>query len=634
MCGICGLYTSNVRQEELKRTIQTMNSTLVHRGMDEEGYFISENLALGIRRLAIIDIASGQQPLTNEDRTITLVYNGEIYNFQELRSELENLGHHFHTRSDGEVIIHAYESWGDDCLLRFNGMFALALWDEVSRRLLIARDRMGKKPLYWHFGAQGLVFASEAKALLAVPWMERKLERTALHHYLTLQYAPDPLTFFRGMYQLPAAHKLVYTPGEQPVVTRWWQLNFLPKWKISAEEAISAGRDILSRAVERRMISEAPLGAFLSGGIDSSIVVALMAECSTQPVKTFTIGFGESRYSENQYSRYIADRYATEHHELVFSPEQFLQSIETMISVMDEPLADAAIFPLNELARQARQTITVALCGDGGDETLAGYPRYGLDGILAPYAWLPKALTTRAMPWLAEQLAQSGLKSSDHRWIAALRRLERFARTSPKASLVRWGSYFNHEDKLALYSPEMSDRFQFEDTAELLAEFYDQANAHSRLDRTLYADHQTYLAGDLLPKTDRVSMAHSLEVRSPFLDVEWVEWTARLPEFYKVRELTTKWLMKELFVDKLPESILKRSKQGFHMPVDEWLRGELKLYCKERLTETAHFKTLFRPTVIQKLLDDHQNGKSNHGKRLWALLIFALWLEKNQFTTV
>lgn len=628
MCGICGQLVSNPAQAADGELLQRLNATIRHRGPDSEGYYVNESVGLAISRLAVIDVTGGQQPIYNEDGAIVVVFNGEIYNFRELRAELEKLGHRFRTQSDTEVIVHGYEQWGDGAVTRFNGMFAIALWDKPRQRLLLVRDRMGKKPLYWHWSKHGLLWGSEAKAVLAAPWVERLINPIALHHYLTLQYVPDPLTIFDGMNRLPAAHKLVVERGGEPQVSRWWQLEFEPKWKIDDQEAVDKARELLAGAVERRLISEVPLGVFLSGGIDSSTIVALMAERSSKPVQTFSIGFEEERYSETHFARQVADRYRTDHHEFVFRAEDLIRVIDESVSAFDEPLADSAALPLLELSRQARQSVTVALCGDGGDETLAGYRRYAFDGLLRPYSALPDWLTQRAVPAMMRHVPEPTWIPEDRNPITGLKRLRQFSATTPKASLVRWGSYFSHEEKLSLYTDCWRDKFSHTDTADWIAAAYDEAHASNSLDRTLYADHVTYLSGDLLPKTDRMTMAHSLEARSPFLDVEWVEWTARLPERLKVRRTTGKWLLKAAFREMLPPAICARGKQGFGVPVGHWLRKELWDWARERLLDTRFLSEWFTQAAVQRLLDEHNDGKVNHGKKLWALLIFAVWLER------
>lgn len=627
MCGICGYVTQN--GEPMNRALlQQMNDTLRHRGPDGEGFFVRENVGLAMRRLAIIDIAGGGQPLYNEDASVAIVFNGEIYNFQALREELKTRGHLFKTQSDTETIVHGYEEWGDGVLARLNGMFAFALWDESQKRLLLARDRMGKKPLYWHHSARGLVFGSEAKALLCAPWIERRVNARALHHYLTLQYTPDPLTIYENVFQLPAAHKLILKEGAPPRVERWWQLDFEPKWNINENDAVERARELLSAAVKRRLISEVPLGAFLSGGVDSSIVVALMAEQSNAPVKTFSIGFEERHYSETQYARLIAERYGTDHHEFLFRPNDLTRVVQGVANAADEPFADPAALPLYELARQTRQHVTVALCGDGGDETLAGYRRYVLDGWLRPYAAMPAWVTQRLVPAAAARLPEPEWLPEDSNPLTGLRRLAQFSAVTHKASLARWGSYFNHAEKMELYAPPLRDALADTSTEEVIARAYDEAYATSLLDCTLYADHVTYLAGDLLPKTDRMTMAHSVEGRAPLLDVEWVEWTARLPEKFKVRGRETKWLLKRAFAEKLPNEILTRGKQGFSVPVGLWLRDDLQDWARERLVENRALDEWFEPTAVQNLFAQHISGRANHGKKLWALLMVAVWQEE------
>jgi asparagine synthase (glutamine-hydrolysing) len=629
MCGICGYLAPDRSKPVDREFIRTMNHTLSHRGPDSDGYEIRPGVGLAISRLAIIDVAGGQQPIGNEDGSIAVVFNGEIFNFQELRKELEAAGHRFATKSDTEVIVHGYEEWGDQALHRFNGMFAIALWDEARQRLLLARDRMGEKPLYWHHSAQGLLWASEAKALLTVPWVERRVNPLALHHYLTLQYVPDPLTIFEGIHRLPAAHKLVVEHNGTPQISRWWQLEFEPKRQMSDGDAIERARIILTAAVERRLISEVPLGAFLSGGIDSSIIVALMAQKSSKPVKTFSIGFEEERYSEVRFARQVAERYHTEHHEFVFRAADLIRAIDESVAAFDEPLADPAALPLLELSRQARQSVTVALCGDGGDETLAGYRRYAIDGLLRPYAALPDWLTQGAIPAVIRLVPEPTWIPEDRNPITGLKRLGHVSATTPKASLVRWGSYFSHEEKLSLYTDCWREKFSRTDTADWIAGAFDEAHASTLLDRTLYADHVTYLSGDLLPKTDRMTMAHSLEARSPFLDVEWIEWTARLPDRLKIRRMAGKWLLKAAFGELLPPAICARGKQGFSVPLGVWLKNELREWARERLLDNRSMSRWFRPAGIQRLLDQHYSGKFNHGKKLWALVIFAVWLRKD-----
>lgn len=627
MCGICGIFHSNHKRPVDRGLLERMNARIVHRGPDSDGFFVAANVGMAMRRLAIIDLSGGSQPIFNEDRSIAIVFNGEIYNYRELRAELEISGHRFATDSDTETIVHAYEQWGDAMLPRLNGMFAFSIWDARRRRLLISRDRMGEKPLYWHHSAEGLVWGSEAKALLTVPWIERRINPLALHHYLTLQYTPDPLTIYEGIAQLPAAHKLVVEDGGSPRVEPWWCLEFDPKLRISDAEAIEQARVLLSAAVERQLVAEVPLGAFLSGGIDSSIIVALMAERKAEAIRTFSIGFDERHFSETRYARMVAERYHTDHYEFIFRPGDLIRVIEGVAASVDEPFADPAALPLYELARQTRNHVTVALSGDGGDETLAGYRRYVLDGWLRPYTALPRWITQGIVPAAVALAPEPAWLPEDRNPIAGLKRLSQFSAVTHKASLVRWGSYFTHAEKLVLYREPLREALAMADTADWLAQAYDQSRATSLLDSTLAADHVTYLSGDLLPKTDRTTMAHSLEARAPFLDRDWVEWTARLPERFKVRGRSTKWLLKAAFGDKLPPEILARGKQGFSVPVGSWLRHELRDWVAERLIANRALESWFEPAAIKALFDEHCDGRVNHGKKLWALVMLGVWAQ-------
>lgn len=613
MCGICGYFHQDSDKILDPYLLEKMNNKLAHRGPDGEGYYVKDSLAMAMRRLAIIDIASGQQPIFNEDKKVVVTFNGEIFNFRELRQELESSGHSFYTQSDTEVIVHAYEEWGDDCLNHLNGMFAIALWDDVNKRLLLARDQLGKKPLYWHNSDRGLVWGSELKSLLILPWLQKNINILAIHHYLSLQYVPNPLTIYEGINQLPAAHKLTASIGHQPLVERWWGESFEPKWTMTKSEVFEQARQLLRSAVKRRLISEVPLGLFLSGGLDSSVIAALMTELSSTPVKTFTIDFIEPIYSESRYARQVAARYRCEHYELVFRPDDVTRVIEDVLSATDEPFADPAALPLFELARQAKQQITVALCGDGGDETLAGYPRYALEQWLRPF----------------NRLLATGVLETMQGSLIGLNRLGRAMSMTEKASIVRWDSYFSHKEKMQLYSPAWREALISTDTTELISDTYDQALAKDYLDCDLSTDQSTYLPGDLLTKTDRVSMAHALEVRSPFLDLEWVEWTARLPARFKIRGLKTKWLLKQAFRNLLQPEIYRRSKHGFSVPVGLWMKNELKEWTKMRLVSNHNFVEMFSNKEIVRLLNEHIEGKTDHGKRLWTLLMLAVWIEIN-----
>lgn len=630
MCGICGHLITARGASVDRELLERMNSLIVHRGPDSEGYYLDVQIGLAMRRLSVIDLDTGDQPIFNEDKTVVVVYNGEIYNFPTLKDELLSLGHTFRTKTDTEVIVHAYEQWGDDALQRFNGMFAIALWDASRERLLLARDCMGQKPLYWHYSNQGLLWGSSLACISAAPWVGKDVDPLALHHYLTLQYVPDPQSILKDVFRLPPAHKLVIENKRPPVVSRWWKLEFLPKTRQDQGEIFDEGRRILSSAVKRCLISDVPLGIFLSGGIDSSLITALANEHAKKPLETFSIVFKETSFSESYYSRLIAEEFQTKHHEFLFQPEDLTTLVEDVVTSFGEPIADPAALPLYALARETRKHVTVALSGDGGDETMAGYQRYALDKLLRPYALLPDWITQQTLPRLLSFLPEASWIPEDQNPILGLKRLSQFASTSEKASLVRWGSYFSHKDKLTLYQDELRNQLAKIYTEDGLASVFDEAEAGSLLDRTLYVDHQTYLAGDLLPKTDRMTMAHSLEARAPFLDNEWVEWTAKLPEKYKIRGLGTKWLLKRAFTDMLPKSVYSRRKKGFSIPVGHWIKNELHSWTEELLLQNDILTQWFSRKRINDLLREHDSGRINHGKRLWALIVLSVWSKHYQ----
>ena len=622
MCGICGIITPEGSRPD-RAVVQAMAQAMAHRGPDGQGLHLKDRAGLGHRRLAIIDLATGDQPLANEDGSLWIVFNGEIYNFQALRDELAAKGHRFATRSDTEVILHAYEEFGPDCLAKLRGMFAFAIWDANRQTLFAARDRLGKKPLYYAVHQGAFCFASEVQALLTLPGLSREPDLTALGHYLSLQYVPDPFCAFKAVRKLPAAHHLTWSGSGPARTARYWQPAFEPKWTGSEEELAQELRQRLTEAVRLRLISEVPLGAHLSGGIDYSIVTALMAGLSDRPVKTFSIGFSERAFSELPKARRVAERYATEHHEFVAGWGHVPDALESILAHTGEPFADPSALPSLLLAQMTRQHVTVALNGDGGDELFAGYQRYWLDPLAAPYAALPTVLTQRLIPALLERFPEPGDRPIETNWMAGLKRLAQVAAISPKASILRWGSYFSPAQAAALWRPELRP---LADPAALLAQAFDNARAETFLDRTLAADMAAYLPGDLLVKADRMAMAHSLEGRSPLLDHELAEWAARLPVRLKMRGRTGKYLLRTAFADLLPAPVKEQGKQGFGIPIGQWLRQDLAGWCRETLMEGVAARTLLRPEALAALLEEHCLGRVDHGKRLWALLALETWL--------
>ncbi|MBM3145378.1 MAG: asparagine synthase (glutamine-hydrolyzing) [Chloroflexi bacterium] len=634
MCGICGIIHDKPQPVD-RPALEGMNAALIHRGPDSDGFYIRPGVGLAMRRLAIIDLTTGDQPIPNEDETIWVVQNGEIYNFPELRADLEKRGHAFRTNTDTECIVHLYEEYGDDCVQRLRGMFAFALWDEKAQRLLIARDRMGKKPLYYSIQNGTLYFSSELTSLLTALPHKPEIHLPSIDFYLSLQYIPEPLTPYEGVFKLTAAHQLTFerktlrqAQDKQLNVKRYWQLEYEPKLDAPKDELIVELRSRLRSAVEMRMISDVPLGAHLSGGIDSSIIVALMAEASSHPVKTFSVGFEESSFSELPYARAVAGRYATDHHEFTLTFGDIPATLSKMITHFGEPLADPSAIPLFHLARLTRRHVTVALNGDGGDEAFAGYHRYWLDPWANRYAKLPLILTERLVPALARLLPNNKDRPVGGNLVDGLKRLEQLVAIDPRASILRWGSYFSPAWNESLWRADFRGLLDDRLAESFLVGKFEEAHAQSFMDRTLYADIHSYLPGDLLVKADRMTMAHSLEGRSPFLDHELAGWAARLPENMKVRGRAGKYLLRKAFARELPPGVHARGKQGFGIPLAGWFRGPLADWAREViLNPQSPLDQWFESHPRQQLLDEHISGRANHGKKIYALVVLGLWGE-------
>ncbi len=623
MCGICGLSHSDERPGD-REILQEMNEAIRHRGPDSDGYFAAAGIGLAVRRLAIIDVKGGDQPISNEDGSLWVVQNGEIYNYPELRIELERRGHLFKTKSDTECILHFYEDEGDACVQRFRGMFAFALWDTKQRRLLLARDRLGKKPIYYAVQNGQLCFCSELGGLLKALPQRPEVDLEAIDLYLSLQYVPEPRTVYKGIYKLPAAHSLVWKNGEIEV-HRYWDYGYQPKLNGSENELAEELQFRLREAVRMRLMSEVPLGAHLSGGIDSSIVVALMAELSQSPVKTFSAGFKEETFSELPYARAIAAKYGTEHHEFTLTYDDIPGTLQKLAVHFGEPFADASAIPLYHLSMLTREFVTVALNGDGGDEDFAGYQRYRLDPLADLYLKAPQLLTRRLVPAVARQIPDGSQRPTGQSMINGIKRLEQLPQIDRRASILRWGSYFSPEQRRSLWQSEHWSGLCADNAESLLVETFDKAEG-SFLDRTLYADIHSYLPGDLLVKADRMTMAASLEGRSPFLDYELVEWTARLPDTLKVKGRNSKYLLKKAFASYLPANVRTHRKQGFGIPLGTWFRGPLAEWSRQLLLGgESPLHNWFNPSAMQRLIDEHIGGRTDHGKRLYALTMLAVW---------
>ena len=595
-----------------------------HRGPDEDGYYVNGSTGLAMRRLAIIDLKGGQQPIYNEDRTASIVFNGEIYNYRELRGHLEKLGHRFYTDSDTEAIIHAYDRYGADCPKYLRGMFAFAIWDERRQELFLARDRVGKKPiLYAHLDNQ-LIFGSEFSALLLHPDISREIEPEAIHYYLSFMCVPAPLTAYRAIRKLEPGHSLRYRRGEIKT-ERYWQPDFSKKIKISEEEAGERAVSVLREAVRLRLISEVPLGAFLSGGIDSSAVVALMSEESSEPVKTFSIGFEEQDFSELHHARRVAGHVGAEHHEFIVRPRA-LEVLPTLVEHYGEPYADSSAIPTYYVSRETRKHVTVALNGDGGDECFAGYERYAAMRLAERYHKLPGLLRESLIGQAVGLLPASELRRS------RVRDIKRFLRAASQPKVeryLRWVSVFDRDAKRELYSESFRRETESLDAAAFIEPWFAKANGAGVVDAALLADTMTYLPNDLLVKVDIASMAVSLEARSPFLDHHVIEFAASLPEGLKLRGLTTKYLLKRVLKRLLPAENLKRRKMGFGVPIGHWFRGEMQGFLRETLlAEKALKRGFFKPEAVTRMVEEHTRGARDHAPQLWTLLMLELWFDR------
>jgi asparagine synthase (glutamine-hydrolysing) len=612
MCGIAGEVGRSAQEARLGQ----MCDRLRHRGPDDEGRLVEDGVALGMRRLAIIDVAHGQQPVYNEDRSVAVVFNGEIYNYRDLRRELVGRGHRFATESDSEVIAHLYEERGPRLVEHLRGMFAIAVWDRSRRRLVLARDRVGKKPLLYAETSDGLVFASELKALLGHPAVGRTVDLDAVDHYLTLQYVPAPWSALEGVRKLPPATVLVHEDGRSTLST-YWELDRETQTPLSRPQAVERTRELIREATALRLVSERPLGAFLSGGVDSSLVVAAMAEATSAPVKTFSIGFDDPRYDERRYARTVARAFGTEHHELVVSPDP-LSTLESIAEAYDEPFADSSAVPSLEVARLTRQHVTVALNGDGGDESFGGYTRYAYNaGVdrLPPLARRILTATSRLVPASAGPRTRAG----------QVRRVLSGAGGDPASRYLRLMSYFDEPSKRELYSAAMRARLPEGATPALFRRWWDSSRAPDTVGRMLDVDVRSYLPGDLLVKVDIATMRHSLEGRSPLLDHVLMEFAASLPSSWKVHGRRTKVLLKDAARGWIPDEVIDRPKMGFGVPIASWLRADLRDAARDLLTDgTARQRGWFDQAAVQQLLAEHDAG-IDRSPRIWALIVLEQW---------
>jgi len=621
MCGITGFVNFDGSPAD-RSILGSMNDAIFHRGPDEDGYYLGENVGMAMRRLSIIDLASGQQPIPNQDSSKWIVYNGEIYNYQELRTDLEKRGHKLSTKSDTEAVVHLYDEYGPDCLQFFRAFLAFAVWDKNDRSLFIARDRVGKKPLLYSHQPNGdLIFGSEFRALLAHPSVSREVDHEAIDDYLSYLCVPAPKTAFKHIRKLEPGHWLRWKDGKIET-HRYWLPDFSRKIKISEEDAIEETTRILRESTRLRMISEVPLGAFLSGGVDSSAVVALMAQESERPVKTFSIGFEEQDFSELKFARRVAEHVGAEYNEFIVRPNA-VEILPTLVEHYGEPYADSSAIPTYYVSRETRQHVTVALNGDGGDESFAGYERYAAMSMAKHYQRIPSILRRSLLELPLNAIPTSETKRS------RLRDAKRFlsAAQLPDAQrYFRWNTTFTEEAKSELYSDEFRHSLNGSRPFGLIESWFEKANGGGIVDDAMFVDQMTYLPNDLLVKVDIASMANSLEARSPLLDHKVIEFAASLPESIKVKGRETKTLLKKVASRLVPPEVIYRRKMGFGVPVGAWLRGEMRPFLEETiLSEKSLKRGIMQPEVIRRYVYEHTDLQVDHSSRLWSLLMLELW---------
>ncbi len=630
MCGIIGIYNYTTQEPVNKITLKKATTVLYHRGPDEEGFFFDDRNGVGFghRRLSIIDLSTGQQPLYNEDNSIVSICNGEIYNFPELYDQLTAKGHKFKTRSDNEAVIHLYETYGAKCVEHLNGMFAFAIWDSNKKLLFLARDRMGVKPLYYALQNNSIYFSSEIKGLLALPELKRELNLESLNKYLSFENIPSPHSIIKNIFKLEAGHTLTIQ-NNQIRKEKYWDLPLdSPKLQISEQEAVEELERLFYKAVQRRLLSDVPVGVFLSGGIDSSIVAKFMADASSEKIRTFSIGFHEKSFDESKIAMRFAKELNSEHHQFMFDSKECLKLIPNIANLVDEPMSDASILPTYFLSHFASKQLKVCLGGDGGDELFAGYQIFPVHKLIGLYNILPRELRNLAL-FIANKVPPRETYLS---FPFVLKQFLRGIGMSNEIRMFVWMGAFLDSEKKRLLNPNICssiNRNTFEDIQAYLSNKFISTD----VDRMLYLISKIYLTDDILVKVDRASMATSLEVRGPFLDYTIQEFGAQLPYDLKLSRLTSKYILKKMAEKHIPEYIIKRKKQGFAIPVTKWLKHDLKdillHYTSKSYIEN---QGLFQHAFIDKLVQNHLNETWDNKKLLWNLLVFQLWYEKHKPT--
>lgn len=624
MCGINGYVQFDELMEEPKiiSTINAMNNAIIHRGPDEGGLFVDRNVGLGMRRLSIIDLATGSQPIYNENNTIVIVFNGEIYNFQYIKKILLEKGHRFTTLSDTEVVLHAYEEYGAACLQHFDGMFSFAIYDMGKRLIFIARDRVGEKPLYYSADSTHIIFGSELKSLLSTRLINKKIDKTALNQYLQLTFIPAPLTIFENVYKLEPGHYMIIHLDGDIAIQRYWDVQYNNENLIEDyDECKNKLREALFSSVERRMISDVPLGAFLSGGIDSTTIVGIMASISSRAIDTFTIGFHEKEYDESHRAQLVADKYKTNHHIHYLDYNTALQELSVILDGIDEPFADSSVIPTYMVSKYAKQFVSVVLTGDAGDELFGGYSKYLISYYSDMYNRVPKFLRKHLFEKLVHAIPDNSSR---------IRKVRKVVENAGKDSyrqrrdLMCLGFKDNELDYL------LKDTFKLTNSTGFIRSYYDKyLNLTDEISRTLYTDLHVVLEGDMLAKVDRMSMLNSIETRVPMLDKDVIEIASQIPSKFKIHHKNLKIILKDTFSDLIPKELLAASKSGFSVPIDIWFKGPLKNRLLSLLDRRyIEEQGLFNYNYVQLLLNEHFSNKQNRQNELWALLVFQWWYNK------
>jgi len=627
MCGICGILGGELDPDNKKSILVSMNDEIYHRGPDDDGFFFNSEVGIAMRRLSVIDLNTGKQPISNESNDIWVVFNGEIYNYNRLRDELKELGHEFSTQGDTEVIIHGYEEWGISFLNKLNGMFAIALWDNKLKELILARDRLGVKPLFYTFVNKTLIFGSEIKSLLKYPGVDRCIDMPSIDLFLRYKYIQAPATPFENIFQLPQASYMIASTSMETSIKSFWNLSFSSEQEnVRTYADYKDGlRTVISNAVSDRMISDVPIGSFLSGGIDSSIIVGLMSEHSSAPVNTFSMGFDQSSYNELEYASIVAKHFDTNHHELIVNPKDLMGLLWDIVKYIEMPFGDSGAIPNYLVCKETQKHVTVALSGIGADEAFAGYERYWVEKARNHYMAIPFPIRKSIIEPVISSLRVRDSKKS------VVTRAKKFINSSSLPLLDRYidiVSVFNNHQKDSLYTQQFNDVVYENKTEDMLYKYLQSNNGTNFLSQAFFADINTILPNDYLLIGDRVSMANSLEVRAPFMDYRVMEYAASIPSHYKLKNYQTKYILKDAFRSILPKKILNRGKYGFESPIAHWIKHELKSDVEEMLlSEKSTKRGLFNKKYIETLLYQHNNNINDYRKEIFSLLTFEMWCQ-------